>query len=183
MRKIELIVHPVRFQILQALGSETLTTQEIANRLPGTPKSSIYRHLKLLLDHDLIVVAETRLVNGIQEKAYRLDQPTHLGPEEMQDLTADDHIRFFTTYALTLVQDFARYVSLNDPIDMVADRTGYTEVTFYATTAELDSFQHAINTALLKLLGNEPGNGRSRRKLAVVSQPLPEGGEKESTKD
>ena len=177
MRKIELIIHPVRFQILRAIGQEALTTQEIADRLPDTPKSSIYRHLKLLLDHNLIVVAETRLVNGIQEKTYRLDQPARLGTEDVADLSVDDHVRFFTTYAVTLVQDYADYVTQNAPIDMLVDRTGYTEAIFYATTAELDAFSAAFNEALLKLMGNEPGNGRSRRKLAIVSQPLPEGGE------
>lgn len=178
MRKIELVIHPVRFQILRAIGTQTLTTQEIADRLPDTPKSSIYRHLKLLLDNELIVLAETRLVNGIQEKTYRLDQPARLGPEEMKDLSVDDHIRFFTTYVLTLVQDYADYVTKNAPIDMLADRTGYTEVTFYATTAELDTFQQELNTAVMKLLGNEPGHGRTQRKLAIVSQPLPEGSDK-----
>ena len=177
MRKIELVIHPVRFQILRAIGQEALTTQEIADRLPDTPKSSIYRHLKLLLAHNLIVLADTRLVNGIQEKTYRLDQPSHLGVADVQDLSVDDHIRFFTTYALTLVQDFSDYVMHNAPIDMLADRTGYTEVVVYATTAEFDEFSVALNTALIKLMGNEPGNGRSRRKLAIVSQPLPEGGE------
>lgn len=176
MRKIELIIHPVRFQILRAIGTGTLTTQDIANRLPDTPKSSIYRHLKLLLEHNLIVVAETRLVNGIQEKTYRLEQPARLGPEDMNVLSVDDHIRFFTTYALTLVQDYAEYVSKNAPVDMLADRTGYTEVAFYATTAELDTFQMEINTAVMKLLNNKPGDGRTRRKLAIVSQPLPENG-------
>jgi DNA-binding transcriptional ArsR family regulator len=178
LRKIELVIHPVRFQILRAIGTETLTTQEISDRLSDTPKSSIYRHLKLLLEHNLIVVAETRLVNGIQEKTYRLDQPARLGPEDMKDLSIDDHIRFFTTYALTLVQDYAEYVTKNTPIDMLADRTGYTEVAFYATTAELDTFQTEINTAVMKLLNNEPGDGRTRRKLAIVSQPLSEGSEK-----
>jgi hypothetical protein len=96
----------------------------------------------------------------------------------MKDLSIDDHIRFFTTYALTLVQDYAEYVTKNTPIDMLADRTGYTEVAFYATTAELDTFQTEINTAVMKLLNNEPGDGRTRRKLAIVSQPLSEGSEK-----
>lgn len=178
MRKIELVIHPVRFQILRAIGTDTVTTQEIADRLPDTPKSSIYRHLKLLLEHNLIVVDETRLVNGIQEKTYRLDQPARLGPEDMKDLSVDDHIRFFTTYALTLVQDYAEYVTKNAPIDMLADRTGYTEVAFYASTAELDTFQQELNTAVMKLLNNKPGNGRAYRKLAVVSQPLLEGSEK-----
>ena len=178
MRKIELVIHPVRFQILRAIGTEALTTQEISDRLPDTPKSSIYRHLKMLLEHNLIVLADTRLVNGIQEKTYRLDQPARLSAEDMKDLSADDHIRFFTTYVLTLVQDYADYVTKNAPIDMLADRTGYTEVTFYANTAELDAFQVEINTAVMKLLGKEPGNGRVLRKLAIVSQPLLEGSEK-----
>ena len=177
MRKIEAVIHPVRFQILRAIGTETLTTQEIADRLPNTPKSSIYRHLKLLLEHNLIVLADTRLVNGIQEKTYRLDQPARLGVEDMANLSVDDHIRFFTTYALTLVQDFSDYVSKSAPIDMLADRTGYSEVAFYATTAELDEFGVVLNTAVMKLMSNQPGNGRARRKLAIVSQPLPEGSE------
>ncbi|MCB8980576.1 MAG: helix-turn-helix domain-containing protein [Ardenticatenaceae bacterium] len=177
MRKIELVIHPVRFQILRAIGTEALTTQEIADRIPDTPKSSIYRHLKLLLEHNLLYVADARLVNGIQEKTYRLDQPARLTADEMKDLSVDDHIRFFTTYALTLVQDFSEYVSKSAPIDMLADRVGYNEVTFYATKSELDEFQAALNTAVMKLLGNVPGNGRSRRKLAIVSQPLPEGSE------
>ena len=178
MRKIELVIHPVRFRIMRAIGRDELTTQEIAERLPATPKSSIYRHLKLLLEHNLIAIAETRLVNGIQEKAYRLAQPPRLGAEDMKGLSVEEHIHYFTTYVLTLVQDYSDYVTQNAPIDMLVDRTGYTEVAFYATTAELDTFQAEINAALLKLMGNGPGNGRSHRKLAIVSQPLPEGSEK-----
>ena len=174
MRKIELIIHPVRFQIMRAIGRDTLTTQEIADRLPNSPKSSIYRHLKLLLDNDLVAIADTRLVNGIQEKTYRLEQLPRLGPDDMKGLSVDDHIRYFTTYALTLVQDYSDYVTQNAPIDMLADRTGYTEVAFYASTAELDTFQVEINAAIMKLMNNKPGNGRVRRKLAVVSQPLPD---------
>jgi DNA-binding transcriptional ArsR family regulator len=179
LHKIELIIHPVRFRILRAIDKESLTTQEIANRLADVPKSSIYRHLKLLLKNDLIMVADSRLVNGIQEKTYRLDQPARLGAEEMKGISANDHIRYFTTYALTLVQDYADYVTAvfaqNNALDMLSDRTGYTEVSFYATSAELDTFQAEINAALLKLLANKVGNVRQRRKLAIISQPLPDG--------
>ncbi|MCP4416881.1 MAG: helix-turn-helix domain-containing protein [Chloroflexi bacterium] len=179
MHKIELIIHPVRFRILRTIDKDSLTTQEIADQLADIPKSSIYRHLKLLLKNDLIIVSETRLVNGIQEKTYRLDQPARLGPEEVKDISADDHIRYFTTYALTLVQDFSDYITAaftqDNTLDMLADRTGYTEVSFYATTAELDTFQTDINAALLKLIENKPKNGRRRRKLAIVTQPLPDG--------
>ncbi|MCP4428431.1 MAG: helix-turn-helix domain-containing protein, partial [Chloroflexi bacterium] len=83
LRKADLIIHPIRFRILQTLAAETLTTQEIAERLPGTPKSSIYRHLKTLLAGEAITVAETRSVKGIQEKVYRLAQRPYLGPDDL----------------------------------------------------------------------------------------------------
>lgn len=178
MHKIELIIHPVRFRILRTINKDSLTTQEIAGRLADIPKSSIYRHLKLLLENGLIEVADMRLVNGIQEKTYRLEQPARLSFDDVRGLSADEHIRYFTTYALTLVQDYADYVTAvfaqKNALDMLADRTGYTEVSFFATTAELDTFQAEINAAVMKLLANEPGNGRRRRKLAIVSQPLPD---------
>ena len=68
MKKADLIIHPVRLRIMQALTNQTLTTQEITDELGDVPKSSVYRHLKMLLDGGLIAVAETNLVKGIGEK-------------------------------------------------------------------------------------------------------------------
>lgn len=175
MRKIELVIHPVRFRILQILAGYQLTTQEIAEQLPDIPKSSIYRHLTLLRKGEMIAVTEKRLVNGIQEKVYALQQSARLGAADMADITADDHIRYFTTYVMTLLQGYADYVGIatedGTVLDMVADRTGYSEVVFQATRDELDGFQIAVNQALLPLLQNEPGNGRSAHKIAIVSHP------------
>ncbi|MCP4359992.1 MAG: helix-turn-helix domain-containing protein [Chloroflexi bacterium] len=174
MRKSDLIIHPVRFRILRTIGDERLTTQEISDRLPDVPKSSIYRHLKLLLDNDAVTVADTRLVNGIQEKVYAVLQPPSLGPGDVANLTADEHIGYFTTYALMLIQDFAAYLQTTEAhgaIDMLADRVGYHEASFYATPQELDVVVGALNQALLPLLKNEGGNGRRLYKLATVMHP------------
>ena len=64
-QKLDLVFHPVRLRLLQVLSNSHLTTQEIADLLPSIPKSSIYRHLKLLLDEGLVRVTDTRPVKGI----------------------------------------------------------------------------------------------------------------------
>jgi hypothetical protein len=122
----------------------------------------------------MIVVAETRLVNGIQEKVYRLAQRPYLSAEDVAGMTADDHLRTFTNYVMTLLQGFADYLAAAGATpDLLADRVGYTEAIFWATDAELDQFQTALNQALLPLLPNDGGgNGRRRRKIAVVSHPV-----------
>lgn len=174
LTKVDLIMHPVRFRIMRTLAEETLTTQEIDDRLPDVPKSSLYRHLKLLLDGGMVDIAETRLVHGIQEKVYRLVQRPYLGPEDMAGMTADEHLRTFTTYVMTLLKGFSDYLEMaGDTPDLLADRVGYTEVAFWATDAELDQFQAAINQALLPMLSNDGnGNGRRHRKVALVTHPI-----------
>ena len=92
LTKADLILHPVRLRILQTLAGDELTTQEIADRLGDIPKSSIYRHVKLLLAEGMVAVAAARLVNGIQEKTYRLAQRPFVNAEEIAGATAEQHL-------------------------------------------------------------------------------------------
>ena len=183
MEKVALILHPVRFRILQVINGHALTTQEIADELPDVPKSSVYRQLKILLEGDMLTIAETGLVNGIQEKTYRLAQPPYLSAGDVAELSGEQHIQYFTIYLMTILREFADYVQRSETklggIDMLADRVGYTEVAIYANQVELDVLQAELNTAIMKVAGNEPGNGRSRHKFAIITHPVKETSEKE----
>ena len=170
---IDLIFHPVRLRIMGLLTREQLTTQAIHAYMPDVPKSSIYRHLKLLLEGDLIAVTDTRQVNGIEEKVYSLRvYPRVADPADMANLSPEEHLHYFTVFITDLMQGYMSYVEQTPRIDMGADRVGYTSAHFYATPEEFDAFSAAFNTALLPLLHHGPGEGRELRKLAVISHPL-----------
>ena len=178
MDKAELIIHPIRLQLLRELANEELTTQELSERLPDVPTSSIYRHLKLLLSGQLVEVVDTRSVKGIQEKTYGVAQPAVLGPADVANWTAADHLRYFTSYALTLINEFNQFLSAKErrqqPLDLLADRAGYREVNLYATPEELDSALEEINAAILPLIRNKRMGGRRKYKLATVLHPIEE---------
>lgn len=174
MNRVDLILHPVRFRILETLIGESLTTQAIAERLPDVPKSTIYRHVKLLLESDMIAVDEMHPVRGAVEKSYRLNQPLRLGPEELAEMTPEEHVHTFRTYVMTLVQGYSNFVhSAADGgrLDMVAHRVGYTEISLFATTAELDEAFAALNRAFYRLAQNPPGEGRHKHKFVVITHP------------
>ncbi len=177
MTKIELVLHPDRIRILQTLAGATLTTRQISAALPGVPTSSIYRHLKKLLDGGIIEVAETRRVKGVEEKYYRLTSAARLSPHELANLSPADHVRHFATYSAALLQGFADYIENSPDQDYVRDRAGYSEVAFYASEEEFDRFQAALNQAVLPLLQNPPGPGRIRRRLATITHPISQGEE------
>ena len=173
--KIDLIIHPVRLRILQAVGSEQLTTQDIADRLSDIPKSSIYRHLKLLLDGGYMAVVETRPVRGVLEKVYGQARQPHIGPDDLGKLSADQHLQYFNIFLMTLQQAFGGYLAQAEhggAIDFVADRAGYTEVSFHASQAELDQFVGTVNQALMGLLQNTASPDRRRQTFSTITHPV-----------
>jgi DNA-binding transcriptional ArsR family regulator len=174
MERADLILHPVRFRILEKLVSDQLTTAEIAGQLSDVPKSSIYRHIRLLLDEGMIAVDDTRQIRGVVEKTYRLNQPFHLGAEDVARLTPEEHIGYFRNYIMTVMQGFSSYIQAagsEASINMVTDRAGYTETFFHATPAELDRFGQLLNEAFKLLSENEAGEGRRKHKLVVITHP------------
>ena len=170
--KAELIIHPVRLRIMQTLVDGPKTTSEISEGLPGVPKSSIYRHLKLLLDGKMIEVAEVNIVQGIVERVYKLIQAPRLMSQDMTEVSADDHLRYFVSYIVTLIQGFEEYITSVDRPDFETDMAGYTETTFWATDEELRAFISSLNEALAPLAQISPGKGRRKRKIAVIMHPL-----------
>jgi DNA-binding transcriptional ArsR family regulator len=168
--KIELIIHPVRIKIVRALLNSPQTTQELAEQLPDVPTSSLYRHLRLLLEGELIGVAETRLVQGIQEKVYELIQMPRLSREELAAVSPEEHLRYFTTFMAILLQGFDDYLSA-DP-DFQKDMIGYNELAVWATPEEFATFSSKLNAAVLPLLGQKKGEGRQQYQLATIVYPF-----------
>jgi len=169
--KANLLIHPVRLKIVQVLAGAALTTQQISFALPGIPKSSIYRHLKKLLDGGLVCVASTLPVKGVEEKVYALAQSPRIDQNDVQQMTQDEHLRFFAAYLGTLLHDFAEYLDSSDQHDFLADRTGYSEVRFYASTSELDEFGKIFGEALARLAANPPSPERLPRKMVFINHP------------
>ena len=76
LETLKVLSDPFRVQLLEAVRSMNLagdlaTVKLLAGRFERSPKK-LYYHINLLEKHDLIRVAETRLVSGIVEKQYQV---------------------------------------------------------------------------------------------------------------
>jgi DNA-binding transcriptional ArsR family regulator len=172
-KKADLIIHPLRLQIFQVLANQSLTTSEISQALPWIPQASLYRHLRMLLDNNMIEVQETRVVRGVQEKVYQLARPYHLNAQDVQNFTKEEQFNFFTIYAASLLKDFHDYLATSPPdLDYLADQAGFTETTFFANDQEMEKFRSALIQALNELKRYHPASDRRLRKLAIVSHPV-----------
>ena len=174
MASDDLLLHPVRLRIVQALlGDRTLTTADLRAELTDVPVASLYRHVALLADAGVLTVVGERKVRGAVERSYRLDLArASLDAGDAAAMTVEDHRRGFRTFAAMLIADFERYLegSGGRP-DLARDRIGYRQAAVWVTDEEFDELAAELGAVLRKRLEHRPEGARRRRLISVVNMP------------
>lgn len=70
LEALKVLSDPFRQRVLTSLADQPATVKQTAERL-GVPPHKLYYHVKLLEQHGLIRVVETRVVQGIIEKHFQ----------------------------------------------------------------------------------------------------------------
>lgn len=181
---MELVLHPIRMRMIIALTEGPLTALQLTERLKDVPQATLYRHLNKLAQAELVVVVSERQVRGTLEKAYALNRqgPT-MTPEEFLALSKEDHLRAFTAFTATLLDDFSRYIERNLKLDLIADGVGYHKIPLELNDEEFDQLAANLNAAILPVLNNPPAPGRKRRLFTTIMLPDPDAVPQESSAD
>lgn len=67
---LKVLADPLRIQLIELVTHEPRTVKQVAAVL-NLPPTKLYYHIKLLEEHRLIRVVDTRIVSGIVEKQYQ----------------------------------------------------------------------------------------------------------------
>lgn len=180
--KAQLILHPTRMRIIQAVAGQKLTATQIGEILPDVAQATLYRQIKKLLDGGVLEVAEEKPVRGTIEKVYMMANPAAaiLTTQDMQNLTIDEHMQLFISFTATLINDFANYLQ-KGKIDPVADGVGYRQIPLYLSDAEFMKMVVGMNEAILPYLNNKPSPERKRRIFSSVVMPTEPSPERNGT--
>ncbi|HEV2457871.1 MAG TPA: helix-turn-helix domain-containing protein [Ktedonobacterales bacterium] len=176
MAKTDVIIHPTRLRIIQTFGGgRRLTAQQLAELLPDIPRASLYRHLNLLVEADILAVVEEHPVRAIQERVYALvAHAANVGPAEYTARTAEEHLRYFTTFLELLRGDFIRYLQRDAPVDAPADGVAYYQMPLYLSAEEYQQLIATLQAVLWPLVAQPPTPRRQRRLLSIIAMPAVE---------
>lgn len=167
----DLLLHPLRLRLVQALVGRPMTAGELKEHLGDVAPATLYRHIKQLQAGGLITVTGEEPVRGVVERTYGVvPEAVSLGQDDLGGATADDHFRYFGVFVATLLSDFAAYLEDGDR-DLAADRVGYRQVPLWLTDEEFDEMVEAMGRSVQAHLGNEPSAGRRRRLLTTIVMP------------
>ena len=169
----DLLLHPVRLQIIMALIDRQLTPFQLSEVLPDVPLTSLYRHLNKLVAGGVLQIVAERPVRGTLEKVYGLNPAqAHLGPTEIAGTTREEWLRYFTNFMVWQIADFSRYLNrVTDPPDLLADGVSFSQAPLYLSDVEVAEFGAKMRDAILPYLANRPDPNRRRRLLTTIFMP------------
>jgi predicted ArsR family transcriptional regulator len=149
MDALDLLLHPVRMRIVHVLtGERTHTTAEVCARLPDIPKTTVYRHIGLLVDGGVLEVAAEHRVRGAVERHFRVRRDrVVIAPDAGASMSRDEHRRGFATAMATLLAEFDTYLDRDDA-DPYADGVGYRQGVTWLTADEHAELTEALRTEL-----------------------------------
>lgn len=166
MEIAEVVLNPVRQRIFQyLLIHETGTVKEIRKALPDVPSASLYRHMKILADHSIIMVVGENRIRGTVESVYQLNKSA---------LQIDDaNGEAVQTVLLGFCASFAKYFAsghANPKKDMLL----MTTCTLTLTDEEFMEFLSEINQVAVKYMDIGIKEGSKTRQITLISSPTDE---------
>lgn len=158
MTKLELIMHPIRFRIMQVLSSRQLSEADIAHHLTDIPASLVARHVAMLLEAGTL----TQLPDGRYGIAAGGDT---FDADDISEITPEQYTAYFGVFANGLIQNFAGYVKATGG---GTDSEMYFDEYFYMSDDEYGEFINDVLALFAKTQNTQPERGKKRRKFAVI---------------
>ena len=163
----DIILNSIRMRIIQYLMlHEKGTTNEIGLSLSDVPKASLYRHIKILAQADLIKVVEEKKVRGTIESTYMINKDAPIG--SISERQAGQVIH---NALLAVMGSFHRYFE-RETISPAEDMLFLSSATLMLSDDEFKEFLNKIGAVYQEVLENQPNEKRKMRKLTFISEPL-----------
>lgn len=161
----EVMLNPVRMRIIQEFSAkQSMTTTEICEKISDVPRTTMYRHINILLDNDILSVVSEKKIRGSLERTLALN---------IGGITKHNTLENASQNALAfLINRYARfhnYFSGENP-DPAKDKIFLNNTVLMMDDNEFDQFLLDMRRLLIKY-NFEAANGRKARDISIISSP------------
>ncbi|WP_071459559.1 helix-turn-helix domain-containing protein [Bacillus massilinigeriensis] len=166
--KAEILMHPVRMKIAQALMRNTeegLTPLGMLDIIQDVPQATLYRHIQTMLDAGVIRIVKEKKVRSVSEKYYVLNEgAARLDSEEWKKTSKDKKLNYISSYQLSLLTQYQNYLSTLEKKSSTNDEATFSLLELKISDQDFDAFQQELNDLMHKYynLKNEDKNLTTR---------------------
>lgn len=165
------LLNPVRIKIIQSvLDKGETTSKELAELLPDIAIASLYRHIKKLIDLDVLEIVSEMQIRGTIERTFKVKyNPFESITEAMDQGDVSLHFQMFFSFLMSQLSDFSSYT--RTPYDMKEDMVGFRTYPFYMSIEETQNFYEALSNVFNKYLHLEAEPHRKLMKFSFSMMP------------
>lgn len=173
-KKADLLLHPIRLQIITAISNQQMTAKELGDAIPDVPQTTLYRHINALVDGGVLKIVGETQIRGTVERTYAVAALPSLKPDDLQGMTRQDYQQAFIIYLSTLMSAAQRYLDSKGEQDMInplADGLDLSLGTVHLSDAEFQAMNKRILDVIMSASGNQPAPDRKRRMFTYLFIP------------
>lgn len=162
----EIILNPVRMRIIQELSTrESATANELCEKISDVPRTTMYRHIKILIDNKILSVISEEKVRGSLERTIALNIQ-----EITKHNTAENAAENALGFLLNNYSKFHSYFIRENP-DPGKDMIFLNNTVLMMNDPEFEEFLNELRQLLLKY-SFDVGEDRKARDLSIISAPV-----------
>ena len=167
----EIFLHPIRTRIIQLVANHTsMTVSAIADAMDDIPRSTIYRHVKILSENNVLIIVKEEKIRGTYEREYAFNYELM----NTQDNKADQAAFAFL---LNVFFDFNEYFKTPNA-NPTQDQIFLSKNTLLLSDEEFEQLKVDMYEVIKKYLNFAPQHERKARNISIISSPVRAEGKK-----
>ena len=160
----KLILNPARLRILQYIRLHgSVRTSDIVKYLNDIPRATVYHHVKILEENNMIEVIKENRVRGTIEKVYALKEYT-------TSMEGETFVALSTAFYVGLMQEMNEYFSRKEQ-DHKKDNVFFSSALLYMSDNEYENLLKSIADLLKPYIEQKPKSNLKLRKPSIISSP------------
>ncbi|MGE5416890.1 MAG: helix-turn-helix domain-containing protein [Acidobacteriota bacterium] len=159
------MLNPVRMRIIQELATRSsITATELCEKISDVPRTTMYRHINVLLDNNILSVVSEKKIRGSLERTLALN----VG-EITKYNTLENAAQNALGFLMNKYARFHNYFNGENP-DPGKDKIFLNNTVLMMNDKEFDQFLSELRDLLIKY-SFEYVKGRKARDISVISAP------------
>lgn len=161
----DIILNPVRMRIIQTIAiNNTMTATGIYEKISDVPRTTIYRHIKILLENDILSVVSEQKIRGSLERTLAINTNEIVKQNTLENAAQNTFSILMKKYIM-----FQKY--FNDENNNTGeDKVFINSMILMTTDEEFDKFLLELRDILMKY-NFDYTKGRKARDITIISAP------------
>lgn len=162
----EIILNPVRMRVIQELSTmQNITSNELCERISDVPRTTMYRHINILIENNILSVVSEKKIRGSLERTIALNIP-----EILKHNTIENGAQNAFGFLMSHYAKFHKYFNGENP-DPAKDKIFLNNTVLMMSDPEFGQFMEDLHQLLLRY-SFEAAETRKARDISIISSPV-----------